>query len=189
METKNEKFISTGDIKPFASDPRAKWLYENLYGQYRDFMVEIVNDKVIIHGSIMIPYQYQELKVKIDEVYGDVTIDNYNDSHYGNLKSLKNFPTVIHGGFFCKRQKNLQSLEGGPEIVHGDFICANCGLLSLEHLPYQIDGNLYVFKNNLSNIDLLLENQVRGTIDIRLNPCENTETYNRLLKTGRISVK
>ena len=41
MKPSKENFICIEENKPFYNDPRAKWLYENLYGQYKDFTVEI----------------------------------------------------------------------------------------------------------------------------------------------------
>ena len=186
MKTNNLNIIVLPDSSIYLNDERAKWIYENLYGQYgRDFKVKIEDGKVVVFGSIMIPYQYDSLEVKIDEVYGNVVIDNYDNHIQGNLTSLENFPTIIHGDFKCKWQPNLLSLKGGPKQVDGDFMCVACGLTSLDYLPEKIGQNLVVYSNKIENLSPILESKITGLIDIEYNPCEKSQEYIKMLKTKK----
>ena len=186
MKTNNLNIIVLPDSSIYLNDERVKWIYENLYGQYgRDFEVKIEDGKVVVFGSIMIPYQYDSLEVKIDEVYGNVVIDNYDNHIQGNLTTLENFPTIIHGDFKCKWQPNLLSLKGGPEQVDGDFMCIACGLTSLEYLPEKIWRNLVVYSNKIENLSPILESKITGLIDIEYNPCEKSQEYINMLKTKK----
>ena len=186
MKTNNLNIIVLPDSSIYLNDERVKWIYENLYGQYgRDFKVKIEDGKVVVFGSIMIPYQYDSLEVKIDEVYGNVVIDNYDNHIQGNLITLENFPTIIHGDFKCKWQPNLLSLKGGPKQVDGDFMCIACGLTSLEYLPEKIGRNLVVYSNKIENLSQILESKITGLIDIEYNPCEKSQEYINMLKTKK----
>ena len=170
-------------------DPRIKWIKESLYSLDSNFSVEIDNnDKVVIHGNILIPSMYTNLPYKIDEIFGNVIIDNIQEPiKYGNLSSLQNFPTIIHGDFICKLNPKLKSLKGGPEKVEGNFICAECGLTSIDHLPKYIGGNLDLYNNEIRNLSPINESKVIGLVDVQFNPCENDKTYNALLKENKIS--
>ena len=186
MKTNNLNIIVLPDSSIYLNDERVKWIYENLYGQYgRDFKVKIEDGRVVVFGSIMIPYQYDSLEVKIDEVYGNVVIDNYDNHIQGNLTSLENFPTIIHGDFKCKWQPNLLSLKGGPKQVDGDFMCVACGLTSLDYLPEKIGRNLVVYSNKIENLSPILESKITGLIDIEYNPCEKSQEYINMLKTKK----
>ena len=186
MKTNNLNIIVLPDSSIYLNDERVKWIYENLYGQYgKDFKVKIEDGKVIVLGSIMIPYQYDSLEVKIDEVYGNVVIDNYDNHIQGNLTTLENFPTIIHGDFKCKWQPNLLSLKGGPKQVDGDFMCVACGLTSLDYLPEKIGQNLVVYSNKIENLSPILESKITGLIDIEYNPCEKSQEYINMLKTKK----
>lgn len=186
MKTNNLNIIVLPDSSIYLNDERVKWIYENLYGQYgKDFKVKIEDGKVVVFGSIMIPYQYDSLEVKIDEVYGNVVIDNYDNHIQGNLTTLENFPTIIHGDFKCKWQPNLLSLKGGPKQVDGDFMCVACGLTSLEYLPEKIGRNLVVYSNKIENLSPILESKITGLIDIEYNPCEKSQEYINILKTKK----
>lgn len=186
MKTNNLNIIVLPDSSIYLNDERVKWIYENLYGQYgRDFKVKIEDGKVVVFGSIMIPYQYDSLEVKIDEVYGNVVIDNYDNHIQGNLTTLENFPTIIHGDFKCKWQPNLLSLKGGPKQVDGDFMCVACGLTSLDYLPEKIGRNLVVYSNKIENLSPILESKITGLIDIEYNPCEKSQEYINMLKTKK----
>lgn len=186
MKTNNLNIIVLPDSSIYLNDERVKWIYENLYGQYgRDFEVKIEDGKVVVFGSIMIPYQYDSLEVKIDEVYGNVVIDNYDNHIQGNLTTLENFPTIIHGDFKCKWQPNLLSLKGGPKQVDGDFMCVACGLTSLDYLPEKIGQNLVVYSNKIENLSPILESKITGLIDIEYNPCEKSQEYINMLKTKK----
>ena len=186
MKTNNLNIIVLPDSSIYLNDERVKWIYENLYGQYgRDFEVKIEDGKVVVFGSIMIPYQYDSLEVKIDEVYGNVVIDNYDNHIQGNLTTLENFPTIIHGDFKCKWQPNLLSLKGGPKQVDGDFMCVACGLTSLDYLPEKICQNLVVYSNKIENLSPILESKITGLIDIEYNPCEKSQEYINILKTKK----
>ena len=186
MKTNNLNIIVLPDSSIYLNDERVKWIYENLYGQYgRDFKVKIEDGKVVVFGSIMIPYQYDSLEVKIDEVYGNVVIDNYDNHIQGNLTTLENFPTIIHGDFKCKWQPNLLSLKGGPKQVDGDFMCVACGLTSLDYLPEKIGRNLVVYSNKIENLSPILESNITGLIDIEYNPCEKSQEYINMLKTKK----
>ena len=186
MKTNNLNIIVLPDSSIYLNDERVKWIYENLYGQYgRDFKVKIEDGKVVVFGSIMIPYQYDSLEVKIDEVYGNVVIDNYDNHIQGNLTTLENFPTIIHGDFKCKWQPNLLSLKGGPKQVDGDFICVASGLTSLDYLPEKIGRNLVVYSNKIENLSPILESKITGLIDIEYNPCEKSQEYINILKTKK----
>ena len=186
MKTNNLNIIVLPDSSIYLNDERVKWIYENLYGQYgRDFKVKIEDGRVVVFGSIMIPYQYDSLEVKIDEVYGNVVIDNYDNHIQGNLTTLENFPTIIHGDFKCKWQPNLLSLKGGPKQVDGDFMCIACGLTSLEYLPEKIGRNLVVYSNKIENLSPILESKITGLIDIEYNPCEKSQEYINMLKTKK----
>ena len=186
MKTNNLNIIILPDSSIYLNDERVKWIYENLYGQYgRDFKVKIEDGKVVVFGSIMIPYQYDSLEVKIDEVYGNVVIDNYDNHIQGNLTTLKNFPTIIHGDFKCKWQPNLISLKGGPKQVDGDFMCVASGLTSLDYLPEKIGRNLVVYSNKIENLSPILESKITGLIDIEYNPCEKSQEYINMLKTKK----
>ena len=186
MKTNNLNIIVLPDSSIYLNDERVKWIYENLYGQYgRDFKVKIEDGKVVVFGSIMIPYQYDSLEVKIDEVYGNVVIDNYDNHIQGNLITLENFPTIIHGDFKCKWQPNLLSLKGGPKQVDGDFMCVACGLTSLDYLPEKIGRNLVVYSNKIENLSPILESKITGLIDIEYNPCEKSQEYINMLKTKK----
>lgn len=186
MKTNNLNIIVLPDSSIYLNDERVKWIYENLYGQYgKDFKVKIEDGKVVVFGSIMIPYQYDSLEVKIDEVYGNVVIDNYDNHIQGNLTTLENFPTIIHGDFKCKWQPNLLSLKGGPKQVDGDFMCVACGLTSLDYLPEKIGRNLVVYSNKIENLSPILESKITGLIDIEYNPCEKSQEYINMLKTKK----
>lgn len=186
MKTNNLNIIVLPDSSIYLNDERVKWIYENLYGQYgKDFKVKIEDGKVVVFGSIMIPYQYDSLEVKIDEVYGNVVIDNYDNHIQGNLTTLENFPTIIHGDFKCKWQPNLLSLKGGPKQVDGDFMCVACGLTSLDYLPEKIGRNLVVYSNKIENLSPILESKITGLIDIEYNPCEKSQEYINILKTKK----
>ena len=186
MKTNNLNIIVLPDSSIYLNDERVKWIYENLYGQYgKDFKVKIEDGKVVVFGSIMIPYQYDSLEVKIDEVYGNVVIDNYDNHIQGNLTTLENFPTIIHGDFKCKWQPNLLSLKGGPKQVDGDFICVASGLTSLDYLPEKIGRNLVVYSNKIENLSPILESKITGLIDIEYNPCEKSQEYINMLKTKK----
>lgn len=186
MKTNNLNIIVLPDSSIYLNDERVKWIYENLYGQYgRDFEVKIEDGKVVVFGSIMIPYQYDSLEVKIDEVYGNVVIDNYDNHIQGNLTTLENFPTIIHGDFKCKWQPNLLSLKGGPKQVDGDFMCVACGLTSLDYLPEKIGQNLVVYSNKIESLSPILESKITGLIDIEYNPCEKSQEYINMLKTKK----
>ena len=186
MKTNNLNIIVLPDSSIYLNDERVKWIYENLYGQYgRDFKVKIEDGRVVVFGSIMIPYQYDSLEVKIDEVYGNVVIDNYDNHIQGNLTTLENFPTIIHGDFKCKWQPNLLSLKGGPKQVDGDFICVASGLTSLDYLPEKIGRNLVVYSNKIENLSPILESKITGLIDIEYNPCEKSQEYINILKTKK----
>ena len=186
MKTNNLNIIVLPDSSIYLNDERVKWIYENLYGQYgKDFKVKIEDGKVVVFGSIMIPYQYDSLEVKIDEVYGNVIIDNYDNHIQGNLTTLENFPTIIHGDFKCKWQPNLLSLKGGPKQVDGDFICVASGLTSLDYLPEKIGRNLVVYSNKIENLSPILESKITGLIDIEYNPCEKSQEYINMLKTKK----
>ena len=186
MKTNNLNIIVLPDSSIYLNDERVKWIYENLYGQYgRAFKVKIEDGKVVVFGSIMIPYQYDSLEVKIDEVYGNVVIDNYDNHIQGNLTTLENFPTIIHGDFKCKWQPNLLSLKGGPKQVDGDFMCVACGLTSLDYLPEKIGRNLVVYSNKIENLSPILESNITGLIDIEYNPCEKSQEYINMLKTKK----
>ena len=186
MKTNNLNIIVLPDSSIYLNDERVKWIYENLYGQYgRDFKVKIEDGRVVVFGSIMIPYQYDSLEVKIDEVYGNVVIDNYDNHIQGNLTTLENFPTIIHGDFKCKWQPNLLSLKGGPKQVDGDFICVASGLTSLDYLPEKIGRNLVVYSNKIENLSPILESKITGLIDIEYNPCEKSQEYINMLKTKK----
>lgn len=186
MKTNNLNIIVLPDSSIYLNDERVKWIYENLYGQYgRDFEVKIEDGKVVVFGSIMIPYQYDSLEVKIDEVYGNVVIDNYDNHIQGNLTTLENFPTIIHGDFKCKWQPNLLSLKGGPKQVDGDFMCVASGLTSLDYLPEKIGRNLVVYSNKIENLSPILESKITGLIDIEYNPCEKSQEYINILKTKK----
>ena len=186
MKTNNLNIIVLPDSSIYLNDERVKWIYENLYGQYgKDFKVKIEDGKVVVFGSIMIPYQYDSLEVKIDEVYGNVVIDNYDNHIQGNLTTLENFPTIIHGDFKCKWQPNLLSLKGGPKQVDGDFMCVACGLMSLDYLPEKIGRNLVVYSNKIENLSPILESKITGLIDIEYNPCEKSQEYINMLKTKK----
>ena len=186
MKTNNLNIIVLQDSSIYLNDERVKWIYENLYGQYgKDFKVKIEDGKVVVFGSIMIPYQYDSLEVKIDEVYGNVVIDNYDNHIQGNLITLENFPTIIHGDFKCKWQPNLLSLKGGPKQVDGDFICVASGLTSLDYLPEKIGRNLVVYSNKIENLSPILESKITGLIDIEYNPCEKSQEYINMLKTKK----
>ena len=186
MKTNNLNIIVLPDSSIYLNDERVKWIYENLYGQYgKDFKVKIEDGKVVVFGSIMIPYQYDSLEVKIDEVYGNVVIDNYDNHIQGNLTTLENFPTIIHGDFKCKWQPNLLSLKGGPKQVDGDFMCVACGLTSLDYLPEKIGRNLVVYSNKIENLSPILESNITGLIDIEYNPCEKSQEYINMLKTKK----
>lgn len=186
MKNKNLHIIVMSDSSIYLNDERVKWIYENLYGQYgKDFEVKLEDGKIVVYGNIMIPYQYDSLEVKIDEVYGNVVIDNYNNHIQGNLTTLENFPTIIHGDFKCKWQPNLLSLKGGPRQVDGDFICVACGLSSLDYLPEKIGQNLVVYSNKIENLSPILESKISGLIDIEYNPCESSQEYINMLKTKK----
>ena len=186
MKANNLNIIVLPDSSIYLNDERVKWIYENLYGQYgKDFKVKIEDGKVVVFGSIMIPYQYDSLEVKIDEVYGNVVIDNYDNHIQGNLTTLENFPTIIHGDFKCKWQPNLLSLKGGPKQVDGDFMCVACGLTSLDYLPEKIGRNLVVYSNKIENLSPILESKITGLIDIEYNPCEKSQEYINILKTKK----
>ena len=186
MKTNNLNIIVLPDSSIYLNDERVKWIYENLYGQYgKDFKVKIEDGKVVVFGSIMIPYQYDSLEVKIDEVYGNVVIDNYDNHIQGNLTTLENFPTIIHGDFKCKWQPNLLSLKGGPKQVDGDFMCVASGLTSLDYLPEKIGRNLVVYSNKIENLSPILESKITGLIDIEYNPCEKSQEYINILKTKK----
>ena len=186
MKPNNLNIIVLPDSSIYLNDERVKWIYENLYGQYgKDFKVKIEDGKVVVFGSIMIPYQYDSLEVKIDEVYGNVVIDNYDNHIQGNLTTLENFPTIIHGDFKCKWQPNLLSLKGGPKQVDGDFMCVACGLTSLDYLPEKIGRNLVVYSNKIENLSPILESKITGLIDIEYNPCEKSQEYINMLKTKK----
>lgn len=187
MKTNKVNIIVLPDSSIYLNDERVKWVYENLYGQYgKNFKVKLEDGKVVVYGNIMIPHQFDRLEVKIDEVYGNVIIDNYDKFIQGNLTTLENFPDIIHGDFKCKRQPYLTSLKGGPKEVDGDFICAGCGLTSLEGMPKQIGHNLYVYNNKINDINPLLESTVNGVIDLEFNPCENIEIRKDLHKHIKI---
>ena len=169
-------------------DPRIQWIKENLYNKTKGFTVDIVDDKIIIHGDIIIPYTISELPYKIHEVYGNVTIDNvFEPVRYGNLTTLKNFPTIIHGSFKCHANEKLTSLEYGPEIVFGDFICVACKLKDLKHIPKQIGGNLVVYNNEITDMSEVLNSDINGRIDVQFNPCETSKLYKKLLSENKIS--
>ena len=186
MKPNNLNIIVLPDSSIYLNDERVKWIYENLYGQYgKDFKVKIEDGKVVVFGSIMIPYQYDSLEVKIDEVYGNVVIDNYDNHIQGNLTTLENFPTIIHGDFKCKWQPNLLSLKGGPKQVDGDFMCVASGLTSLDYLPEKIGRNLVVYSNKIENLSPILESKITGLIDIEYNPCEKSQEYINILKTKK----
>lgn len=185
MKTNNLNTIILPDSSIYLNDERVKWIYENLYGLYRNFEVKIEGGKVVVYGNIMVPHQYDRLEVKIDEVYGNVIIDNYNNRIQGNLMTLENFPNIIHGDFKCKWQPNLVSLKGGPKQVDGDFICVACGLTSLDYLPEKIGQNLVVYSNKIENLSPILESKISGLIDIEYNPCEKSQEYINMLKTKK----
>ena len=170
-------------------DPRIRWIKESLYNLENSFNVVIDdNDRVIIYGNIMIPYVYNDLQYKIDEIFGNVIVDNVQEPvKYGNLSSLRNFPTIIHGDFICKLNPNLKTLKGGPEKVEGNFVCADCGLETIEHLPKYIGGNLDIYNNNIKDLSPIENSKIVGLIDVQFNQCENTKTYNKLLKENKIS--
>ena len=177
------------ESKKYLNDPRVKWIYENLYGEFEDFTVNIDdNNKIIIHGNICIPGEYDSIPYKIDEVYGNVVIDNIKEPvYYGNLNSLENFPSKIHGNFICKMNPNLISLKGGPEEVDGDFICVGCGLKDINEMPKVINGNFYVYKNSIEDLSPVLNSKIKGLIDVEFNPCVNTEIYTKLQKLNKIA--
>ncbi len=177
-------------MKENYSDPRLSAINQILWdGGSKEFEIKIIDDKIIINGDISISHKCGELPYKIYEVYGNVIIDNCKEPPcYGALKSLKNFPTKIHGNFICKMNPNLVSLEGGPEIVDKDFHCVGCGLKSIEHLPKFIGGNLLLYNNDIKDLSPILNSQIYGTIDAQFNPCESTELYAKLLNEHKLSV-
>lgn len=171
------------------SDSRVKWIKENLYNKKGDFNITIENDKVIIHGSLMIPGVYSCLLYKIDEVYGDVIIDNINEPiEEGNIESLKNFPTIIHGNFICKLNKKLKSFKDGPERVEGNFICVGCGIKDISSLPKYIGGNCDIYCNEITDLAPIFNSNIVGLIDVQFNPCESSKEYMKLLKERKISI-
>lgn len=180
--------LVVGDSPKYLNDSRVKWIYENLYSKSKQFKVDLMNDKVIIHGDIFVPGMYDKILYKIDEVYGNVIVDNINEPPtFGNIKSLENFPTIIHGNFICKLNPHLISLKGGPEIVDGDFICVGCGLKDLNYMPKIIGGNLVVYNNNISILTPIFESNISGSIDVQFNPCTNDKVYQQLLKTHKLA--
>ena len=181
MKTNNLNIITIPDSSIYLNDERVKWIYENLYGQYgKKFEVKLEDGKVVVYGSIMIPHQYDKLEVKIDEVYGNVIIDNYDKFIQGNLTTLENFPDIIHGDFKCKRHPYLTSLKDGPKEIDGDFICAGCGLINAQDIPKYIGRNLYLYNNKIDDISPILESSIKGVIDLDFNPCENTDIYRKI---------
>lgn len=183
MVANKQNIIVTTDSSIYFDDNRVKWIYENLYGQYKNFEVVVENNKIIVYGNVMIPHEYESIPIKIDEVYGNVIIDNYNSNNaHGNLKTLKNFPTIIHGDFKCRLNKDLTSLEGGPTQVDGDFICVGCGLTSIKHMPKKIGNNFYVYSNHINDVTPLFESVIGGSADLEYNPCENVILHKHLNK-------
>jgi len=188
MKNDNINIIVLGESEKYLNDQRVRWIYENLYSEYKNFEVKVINDKIVIYGDILIPCEYEELPYKIDEIYGNVVIDNIKDPiRYGNLKSLKNFPTVIHGDFKCKMNLNLTSLNDGPEQIYGDFICVGGGLTNIKGMPKYISGNFIVYKNKINDLSPVLESKICGLIDAQYNPCESTDLYKELYKRNKIS--
>lgn len=188
MKPTDLNIVIINESEKYLGDDRVKWCYENLYSQYgKNFEVKLENNKVIIYGSIMVPGIYDKLPYKIDEVYGNVIVDNFQENISGNITTLQNFPTIIHGDFVCRSNPKLLTLDNGPEIVDGDFNCASCGLTDISQMPKYIGGNFYVFCNKIEDLQPIKKSNINGSIDIQFNPCENSETYRELKLKYKIS--
>lgn len=163
------------------------WLKANLHSTSSNFRIEDKNGKIIIHGNVLIPSDIEELPYKIDEVFGNVIVDNICEPvRYGNLKSFKNFPTVVHGDVVCKKN-TIKSLVGCPEQVDGNFVCVNCGLTSIKGMPKVIKGNFIAFNNGVNDMSPILESKISGLVDLQFNPCEKTELYAELRVKNKLS--
>lgn len=178
-------FIQMNDV----SDERIQWCQDNLVG---DISYEIDNNnRLIAHGNIIFVDALQEMKYKIDELYGNFETENAINRRYGQLKSLKNMPTIIHGKFNVSMNKGLTSLEGGPETVYGTYWCSNCSLKTADHIAKNITGSLLMFNNNIENIDAIADINVDHSIDLTSNPIRrksNPNIVNSLIEQHIIDI-
>lgn len=181
-------YITTDDFSKH--DERVKWYTENIFSLYDSLETKCVleNNKIIVYGDLLIPDIYEEIPYKVDEVYGDVVLVNSSEHKLGKLKSLKNFPTIIHGKFDCRMNPNLKTLEGGPEYVGGSYWCSSCSLTNLNGIAKYIGGSLLAFGNQLANLNALKDVVIKQDITLTENQnMLNDSYYKTLRKENKIS--
>jgi hypothetical protein len=178
-------FLTTDDYSK--SDPRIMWIIDNISSLYesKETICKVENGKVIIYGDILISDEYRELPYKIDEVYGSVIIENAYQHKHGELRSLKNFPTIIHGKFDCQMNPKLKTLEGGPEVVDGSYWCNGCSLTDLNGVAKQIGGHLLAFNNKITDISALKSSKINMNITLSESAYKDPY-YKELQKQNKI---
>lgn len=158
------------------SDARVQWCLDNIatiYNSEESICKIDENNKLIIYGDILIPDEYEELPIKIDEVYGNVIVGNTINHVNGYLKSLKNFPTKIHGKFDCRMNPNLKTLENGPEWVGGSYWCNGCSLKNFNGIAKYIGGSLLAFANDIEDLSALRNCNIKHQLTLSSNVAIN----------------
>ncbi|WQJ53695.1 MAG: hypothetical protein [Wendovervirus sonii] len=168
-------------------DERIIWCENNISTETNNLQYEILNGKLIIHGNIIIPDGIGELGVKIDEVYGNIYLENTLTNTKGYFTSLKNFPDVVHGSVNISMNPNIKSFKGCPRKIEGFFKCNACGFTSTDYISEYIGGKLILYNNPINDIKNLTKIYVNGMIDIdfiKVRPTD--ETYKKLLENHKI---
>jgi len=169
-------------------DERIIWCENNLYAPDNETIsYEIVNNRLIAHGNIIIPDNLGQLEVKIDEVYGSIYLENTLTNAPGNFISLVNFPDIVHGSVNISVNKNIKSFEGCPKRIEGYFKCNTCGFTTTDGIAEHIGGILKLYNNPIENIDRLMKIYTGCTIDLDFTNVKPTnESYKRLFKDHKV---
>lgn len=93
----------------------------------------------------------KEMKIEKYRINKDLTIDV--DQCVKLILKIKELPVkfnIVKGDFFAK--ESLTTLKGFPEIVQGDFFCQNTDIENLDNFPREIHGRINLLNNKLTSL-------------------------------------
>jgi len=164
---------------------RINWYRENINSD--NITYNIVDNKLVVKGNIVIPETCEQLEYKIDELHGNIMTANSKNRTKGKLKSLTNFPDIVYGYVDISFNNKLTSLDGAPKEIKGYLKCNNCSLASADGISENVGGDVYLYNNPLKDISSLVEMNTNGYIDIDNTDVRiDNESYRILVCEQRI---
>lgn len=162
-----DEYIEDDSYKLFGEALLTNDLSQYTSGKYE--IIPLENNQFDVKGDIdlyKVEYLPESFKL-IRRIIGEISINE-------ELKSFKYFPSIVEGHFYMSNNK-METLEGFPDVVTGTLCIRSChnltslkgissslnnlivaycdDLISLDGLPEEIKGSLYVGNNiNLESI-------------------------------------